>query len=104
MKKVISAITLSLSALIATSAMADWDHGRDHRPMASHEKFEWREGVILPERYHDNHYYVNDQKHSPYYVCFIHPLKLNAFLTLLFPRRVFLLKLTSDCSFYFQAH
>lgn len=62
MKKFISAITLSLSALIATSAMADWDHGRDHRPMASHEKFEWREGVILPERYHDNHYYVNDYR------------------------------------------
>lgn len=40
MRKVLSAITLSLSALVATSAMADWDHGQNHRPVASHEKFE----------------------------------------------------------------
>ena len=60
MRKVLSTITLSLSALVATSAMADWDHGQNHRPVASHEKFEWREGVILPDRYHDNRYYVND--------------------------------------------
>jgi len=61
MRKVLSAITLSLSALVATSAMADWDHGQNHR-VASHEKFEWREGVILPDRYHDNRYYVNDYR------------------------------------------
>jgi len=62
MRKVLSAITLSLSALVATSAMANWDHGRDHRPATSHEKFEWREGVILPDRYQDNRYYVNDYR------------------------------------------
>lgn len=62
MRKVISAITLSLSALVTTSVMANWDHGRDHRPATSHEKFEWREGVILPDRYQDNRYYVNDYR------------------------------------------
>lgn len=64
MKKVLGAITVALSALIATSAMADWDHGRDrdHRPPSVQEKIEWQEGVVLPYRYHDNRYYVNDYR------------------------------------------
>ena len=74
MRKVISAITLSLSALVTTSVMANWDHGRDHRPATSHEKFEWREGVILPDRYQDNRYYVNDYR--TYKIC-INLLNLN---------------------------
>ena len=60
MKKVLGAITIALSALITTSAMADWDHGRDHHRAAVQERIEWREGVVLPDRYHDSRYYVDD--------------------------------------------
>ena len=62
MKKILGAITVALSTLIATSAMADWNHGRDHHPASVRAKIEWREGTVLPDRYHNNRYSINDYR------------------------------------------
>lgn len=84
MKNVLTAITLSMSALIATSAMADhdsrydynhradrshWDHKNDHRwnnDNRNHQannrvnpSREWRSGQYLPSQYSASRYHVN---------------------------------------------
>lgn len=60
MKKIITAIVISLSTLAATSAMADWDHDHHHqREHAAQERVEWREGVVMPDRYHNDRYHAD---------------------------------------------
>lgn len=85
MKKVLTALTLSISALVATSAMADdhrndnnrydrshWDHKYDHR-WNNHDRYdrndrydnrvnpsrEWRSGQYMPSQFSSSRYHVN---------------------------------------------
>ena len=83
MKKVLTAITLSLGALVATSAMAHdyhqndhdryqqnhWDHKNDNR-WNNNDRYdrnnyrvnpsrEWRSGQYLPNQFNSSRYHVN---------------------------------------------
>ncbi|AXQ23946.1 hypothetical protein BEN71_18645 [Acinetobacter wuhouensis] len=89
MKKVLTAITLAMSALVATSAMADsrydnnhryqqshWDHKNDHRwnkndryDRYDNKRYDhnyrvnpsrdWRSGQYLPSQFSSSRYHVN---------------------------------------------
>ncbi len=81
MKNLLTVITLSMSALVATSAMADhdsrydnnhrynqshWDHKNDHRwNNNNHPSYHanpsrnWRAGQYLPNQFNSSRYHVN---------------------------------------------
>ena len=83
MKKILTAITLSLGALMATSAMAApqyydhsydhdsrWDHRDDHRwdndnryqNKRVNPSRDWRSGQTLPRGYDSSRYHVSDRE------------------------------------------
>lgn len=67
MKKTVTTLVLSLSALMAASAaMADPYYDRhDDRyrdRVIANQHHDWREGARFPDHYHDNRYYVNDYR------------------------------------------
>lgn len=77
MKKILTAITLSLGALMATSAMASpqhhdarWDHRDDHRWNNDHHTSnkrvnpsrDWRSGQYLPRGYDSSRYHVSNRE------------------------------------------
>lgn len=64
MKKILTVITLSISALVTTSAMADWNQNQAHHAQVQHQiaQQEWREGARFSDRYKASNYHVKDYR------------------------------------------